>query len=270
MRIPAYLRLSRHGIYFFRICIPRPLQARWRSGRELKVSLRTRDQRLALARARDLAIAAHKHFGYALRNMSVKPFDPNDMSTWPTEASEIRKFEKTIETVHTAEGFVERVKYKVNSTSPADIAAARADEVLHQKRQRFTRQPNSPQAQAFFEAEEEELRRSLMADAELADARRKAELADLQGKINSAGQAADQRPLTLTAAPTESPGPTDIDNMRSDPNADVSRDYVDTAEARAARGRRDASAQSQFDKYKLSALWIRYRALKLKELAPQI
>ena len=56
MRIPAYLRLSRHGIYFFRICIPVPLQDRWRSSRELKVSLRTRD----------LAIAAHKHFGYAL------------------------------------------------------------------------------------------------------------------------------------------------------------------------------------------------------------
>jgi hypothetical protein len=68
MRIPAYLRLSRHGIYFFRICIPLPLQRRWQIGRELKVSLRTRDQRSALARARDLAIAAHKHFGY-LRNV---------------------------------------------------------------------------------------------------------------------------------------------------------------------------------------------------------
>lgn len=150
MRIPAYLRLSRHGIFFFRICIPVPLQDRWRRGRELKVSLRTRDQRLALARARDLAIAAHKHFGYALGNMSVKPFDPNDMTTWPTEASDIRRFEKTIETVNTAEGFVERVKYKVDPNLPADIAAARADKVLHQKRQRLMRQPNSPEAQAFF------------------------------------------------------------------------------------------------------------------------
>ena len=51
MRIPAYLRLSRHGIYFFRVCIPVRLQDRWRSGRELKVSLRTRDHRIALARA---------------------------------------------------------------------------------------------------------------------------------------------------------------------------------------------------------------------------
>ena len=154
MRIPAYLRLSRHGIYFFRICIPPPLQRRWQSGRALKVSLRTRDQRAALARARDLAIAAHKHFGYALADMNVKPFDPNDRSTWPTEASDIRKYEKTIETVHTSDGIIERVKYKVDPTSPADIAAARADEALHQKRQRLMRQPNSPEAQAFFEAEE--------------------------------------------------------------------------------------------------------------------
>ena len=66
MRIPAYLRVSRHGIYFFRICIPLPLplQLSWQSGRELKVSLRTRYQRLAFARARDLAIAAHPHVGY--------------------------------------------------------------------------------------------------------------------------------------------------------------------------------------------------------------
>lgn len=264
MRIPAYLRLSRHGIYFFRICIPVSLQNRWGSGRELKVSLRTRDQRLALSRARDLAIAAHKHFGYALGNMSVKPFDPNDMTTWPTEASDIRRFEKTIETVNSPEGVIERVKYKVDPTSPADIAAARADEVLHQKRQRFMRQPNSPEAQAFFEAEEEELRRSLMADAELADARRKAELADLQGRINSAGQTSGAPSLSMTASSASLPGPSNERGANSD--GDVSPDYADAPEARAMRGRRDAAAQAQFDKYKLSALWLRYRAKKMKEL----
>lgn len=62
MRIPAYLRLPRHGIHFFRICTPLPLQHRWQSGRELKVSLRTHDHRAAFAKARDVAIAAHKHW----------------------------------------------------------------------------------------------------------------------------------------------------------------------------------------------------------------
>lgn len=270
MRIPAYLRLSRHGIYFFRICIPVPLQDRWRSGRELKVSLRTRDQRTALARARDLAIAAHKHFGYALGNMSVKPFDPNDINTWPTEASEIRKFEKTIETVTTAEGFVERVKYKVDSSSPIDIAAARADEIQHQRRQIFMRQPNSPEAQAFFEAQDEEVRRSAKADMELAEARRQAELAELHGKIRSVGQAVGPS-VPLTAATAGSPGPVDVDHDSGGvSDRYVRREYVDSPEARAARERRDAATQSEFDKNKLSALWLRYRAVKMKQLGVRL
>ena len=267
MQIPAYLRRSRHGIYFFRICIPATLQERWRTGRELKLSLRTRDQRLALARARDLGIAAHKHFGYALGNMSVKPFDPKDMTTWPTDASELRKFEKTIETLTTAEGFVERVKYKVDPTSPADIAAARADEILHQKRQRFTRQPNSLEAQAFFQAEEAELRRSIMADAEVAAARRQAELADLQGRLRSAGETAIQASPAPSTASADVPGHTQVNNEGGDASSgDVRRGHSGDSETGASRERRDASAQSQFDKYKLSALWIRYCALKTKEL----
>ncbi|WP_404826407.1 hypothetical protein [Diaphorobacter aerolatus] len=39
----------------------------------MKISLRTRDQRVALAKARDLAIAAHRHFDYALMDMTAKP-----------------------------------------------------------------------------------------------------------------------------------------------------------------------------------------------------
>lgn len=264
MRIPAYLRLSRHGIYFFRICIPPALRQRWRTGRELKMSLRTRDQRLALARARDLAIAAHKHFGYALGDMSVKPFDPNDMTTWPTDASDIRRFEKTIETVHSPEGMIERVKYKVDSTSPIDVAAARADEILHHKRQRFMREPNSPEAQAFFEAEEQELRQ-ILADA---DARREAESADLQAKTRVAGlDLAEERQFFKAAGGSSEPVGT---FTGSRPSSDIRIQGVNAEpEATGAgddRKRRDAAARAQFDKYKLSALWFRYRAKKMKEL----
>jgi integrase len=280
MRIPAYLRVSRHGIYFFRICIPVPLQRRWQSGRELKVSLRTRDQRVALTKARDLAIAAHKHFGYALVDMTVKPFDPNDMSTWPTEASDIRKFEKTIETVHTAEGFVERVKYKVDPNSPGDAAAARTDEILYLNRQRMLRQPNSPEAQAYFLAEEEELRRSLLADAELADARRKAELAELEARTHARSHAevvrsdaaAAQIPGTPVAAANLVPGPHnkahsdrgELDGHSRDETAPAL--VADSPEERAARERRDAAAKALADKYKISSLWDRFLLLKMKEL----
>lgn len=267
MRIPAYLRLSRHGIYFFRICIPLPLQRRWQSGRELKISLRTRDQRLALARARDLAIAAMKHFGYALADMSAKPFDPNDRSTWPTEASGIRKFEKTIETVHTPEGLIERVKYKVDPNSPADIAAARADELLYQKRQRLMRAPNSPEAQAFFEAEEAELRRSLLADADLAEERRRAERAELEVRAKAASQlgaaAAQQLPLAIplaTAPAMPVAGVSAVPQVAASvPIAMPAARTVDTVKYLAA-------ANAQAERYKLSAIWARFRLVKMKEL----
>ena len=108
--------------------------------------------------ARDLAIEAHKSLEYAYEDMSAKPFDPNDKSTWPTAKDDIHKFEKTIETVHPS-GHVDRVHYKVDPNSPADIAAAAADQAKHYLRQRMMREPNSPEAQAFFLAEDAEIRR---------------------------------------------------------------------------------------------------------------
>ena len=135
LRIAAYLRLSRHGIYYFRIIVPMALRSRWRGRPEIKISLKTRDLRQALVRARDLAEAALKNFEYANGVVSAKPFNPNDQSTWPS-ANEVRKFEKTIETVCSS-GQVDRVHYKVDPNSPADIAAAEADQTKHYVRQRL-------------------------------------------------------------------------------------------------------------------------------------
>ena len=153
LRIRACLRLSRHGIYYFRIIVPMALRSRWSGRPEIKMSLKTRELRQELVRARDLAVAAHKSFEYAYGDMSAKPFNPNDQSTWPSAKDKhIRKFEKTIETIHPS-GQVERVHYKVDPHSPADIAAAEADQTKYYVRQRLTREPNSPKAQTFYLAE---------------------------------------------------------------------------------------------------------------------
>lgn len=66
-RIPAYLRISRHGIYYFRIIVPMALRQRWRGCVEIKKSIKTRDLREALRKARDLAIATHTRFEYAVQ-----------------------------------------------------------------------------------------------------------------------------------------------------------------------------------------------------------
>lgn len=45
MRIPSYIQRSRHGIYFFRIAVPKALRETVNGRREIKHSLQTRDLR---------------------------------------------------------------------------------------------------------------------------------------------------------------------------------------------------------------------------------
>ena len=49
---PSFLTLNRHGTYYFRLVIPKPLRSAFSSQREIRRSLKTDSQRLALRRAR--------------------------------------------------------------------------------------------------------------------------------------------------------------------------------------------------------------------------
>ena len=250
MRIPAYIRRSRHGIFYFRVVIPMALRSRWRGRPEIKMSLKTRDQRQALGRARDLAIAAHRSFEYAYGDMSATPFNPNDQSTWPT-AKDIRKFEKTIETVHPS-GQVDRVHYKVDPNSPADIAAAEADQAKHYVRQRLTREPNSPEAQAFFLAEMEEIRRGAEEGAQLREAALAAEHARIQANADAVSPASVTQGAALSSAVTV---PAAVSTRRGKAIAPAVRD--------GERG--NASTDAEYHKHKLTTLWLRYIRTKTKE-----
>lgn len=52
---PSYLTISRHGTYYFRAVIPRPLRALFNEQREIRRTLKTDSQRLARKRARQYA-----------------------------------------------------------------------------------------------------------------------------------------------------------------------------------------------------------------------
>jgi len=52
---PAYITQNRHGTYYFRIVVPRPLRSALGLQREIRRSLKTDSQRLALRRARQYA-----------------------------------------------------------------------------------------------------------------------------------------------------------------------------------------------------------------------
>lgn len=200
MRIPAHLRLSRHGIYYFRIIVPKALRPDWGGRSEIKISLRTRDQRIALQKARDLALSAYKRFGYSCRNMNVQnPFDPNDPSTWPT-ANDLRKFETTHEIVR-PDGTIERFHTKADPNSPADIAAAKESVEKHYARIGVLRPPNSPEAQAFFLAEEAEIANAIENGQRACETTETAERSG-SGR-NSTAMAGAERPTTNANRRTE-------------------------------------------------------------------
>lgn len=62
MRIPAHLQRSRHGLFYFRIVVPRALRKALDGRGEIKKSLGTRDLRVAMRLARPLAINSYELF----------------------------------------------------------------------------------------------------------------------------------------------------------------------------------------------------------------
>ena len=62
MRIPTYVFRSRHGIFFFRIVVPRALREFFDGRCEIKRSLHTRDLRVALREARPLSLEIYAAF----------------------------------------------------------------------------------------------------------------------------------------------------------------------------------------------------------------
>ncbi|WP_278406868.1 DUF6538 domain-containing protein [Pseudomonas rhodesiae] len=65
--VPSYLSLNRHGTYYFRIVIPAPVRALVHGKREIRRSLKTDSQRLALKRARQHAVRFESVFDRVLR-----------------------------------------------------------------------------------------------------------------------------------------------------------------------------------------------------------
>ena len=183
--------------------------------------------------------------------MSAKPFNPNDQSTWPS-AKEIRKFEKTIETVYPS-GQVDRVHYKVDPNSPADIAAAEADQAKHYVRQRLTREPNSPEAQAFFLAEMEDIRRSAEEGAQLREAALAAEHARLKSSTSGVEATSTTQGVAMPSSVSTPVAVTTLPQRAVTPLAGLKR------------AGRDASTDADYQKHKLTTLWLRYLRTKTKE-----
>jgi hypothetical protein len=148
MRIPTHLRLSRHGVYYFRIVVPKAVRPAFALRPEIKTSLGTRNLKVAMVEARRLALAAYASFAKVKFGMTTKKLDPNDPSTWPTSADVTGRFEMTLDTP-TPHG-IEHFHVEADPDKPDDVAAAKAATLDYLSR----RPANSPAAAVFFSGED--------------------------------------------------------------------------------------------------------------------
>lgn len=89
-RTTPHLLLSRHHIYYFRLAIPLGLRSHARGRREIRLSLQTRDRRLAIIRAHQLSAYAKLHLWHAIdkKEGGGMAFDPASIRKLNVKISE--------------------------------------------------------------------------------------------------------------------------------------------------------------------------------------
>jgi integrase len=74
---PSFLTINRHGTYYFRLVIPKTLRSAFSSQREIRRSLKTDSQRLALRRARQYAARYEAIFDRMLAVVEKDDYQPS-------------------------------------------------------------------------------------------------------------------------------------------------------------------------------------------------
>lgn len=121
MRIPSYIQRSRHGIYFFRIVVPKALRETVNGRWEIKHSLQTRDLREALRVARPLALQAFELFERLGGGMSKTTPTIQDILA-KAQAGQLRDL-RASKSVTLPDGTKHAFDLQTDSDDPAEIAA---------------------------------------------------------------------------------------------------------------------------------------------------
>ncbi|WP_110951398.1 site-specific integrase [Pseudomonas bohemica] len=77
-QVPSYLSRNRHGTYYFRIVIPASIRSIVKGKREIRRSLKTDSQKLALKRARQHAVRYESVFDRVLMMSSQDDYEPSE------------------------------------------------------------------------------------------------------------------------------------------------------------------------------------------------
>ncbi len=156
MRIPCYVKQSRHGIYFFRIVVPKTLREAFDGKWEIKRSLHTRNQREALRMARPLALHAYDIFERLGARMSKSEPSIADILAKVNELRDLRATQH----VTLPNGEQHGYTIQTDSDSPNEIAAFERLEAKKQAElaatvQRYQERPaDVPEAMLAYQREQ--------------------------------------------------------------------------------------------------------------------
>lgn len=156
VRIPTHLRQSRHGIFFFRIVVPKALRSSFDGRCEIKRSLHTRNVRVALVEARQLALAAYQLFDLVKCSMAGI-VDINNPSAFEPDGTG-SKFEYTVEENLNTGTRITRIKTDPSSAASVEAGKRMALEIEARKHQFIgKRATDDPEALARDAEERAEL-----------------------------------------------------------------------------------------------------------------
>ena len=95
MKLASHLKRSPHGVYYFRITVPKPLRPLYAGMSEIKRSLKTRDPATARREAYILSAQIIQKFRREKRDVAhydPSKFNPNDPSTFPNSKDSLPEF----------------------------------------------------------------------------------------------------------------------------------------------------------------------------------
>ena len=160
MHLPSYVKQSRHGIYFFRIVVPKTLRGIFDGQWEIRRSLHTRNLREALQLARPLALQAYDIFKRLDSRMSKPEPSIADILA-KARKGELRDLRAT-KTITLPDGSKHGYDVQTDSNDPAEIAAferqvERERAELRATEQRYhDRPPQIPEAMLEYQRKQAE------------------------------------------------------------------------------------------------------------------
>jgi integrase len=243
MRIPSYIYRSRHGVYFFRIVVPKALRETFNGRTEIRRSLHTRKLREALEVARPLALQAIAAFEQV--GLPMTPPEPTVADILAkAQAGDVRELKST-KTITLPDGTTHTYALETDSNDPAEIAAF--------ERQVAIEREDMKEAERRYREKALEVPEAMLAYQE----QQRREMAAFKVEQLSLAQAREDQGSTKAAAKARTPAQQEDGEVITpyvfDPDNVLSRRWAEFKALHGVNwtaGRTDPANEQRFDRFR--------------------